>query len=140
MSTPYSEIDEMFLNDIKDDTLLLFDVDDREKKLNDLRVKAITKFKACVKDLSDRDENLKQFNQDLTDEEKLIIATAMRKFWLNDKVYDMKIMRQKLTTKDWKMTSQATHLLRLLDLKDNLERELSKMIVSYTLYAYMSQK
>lgn len=140
MSTPYSEIDEMFLNDIKDDTLLLFDVDDREKKLNDLRVKAITKFKACIKDLSDRNENLKQFNQDLTDEEKLIIATAMRKFWLNDKVYDMKLLRQKFTTKDWKMTSQATHLLRLLDLKDNLERELSKMIVSYTLYAYMSQK
>ncbi|HCW05546.1 MAG TPA: hypothetical protein DGK91_14140 [Clostridium sp.] len=136
MPTSYSEIDNMFLSDLKDDTLLSFDEDDRDVILDGLRRKAVTQFKACKKNLSDRDDEKKQFNSDLTDEEMLIIATAMRKFWLNDKIYDLKLLKQRMSTKDWKMTSQATHLLRLLDLKDKLENELSRMIVSYTLYAY----
>ena len=66
----------------------------------------------------------------------LIVATAMRKFWLNDKIYNLKLLKQRMSTKDWKMTSQAEHLLRLLDLKRETDKELSKMIVSYALYAY----
>ncbi len=134
MSTPYSEIDNMFLSDIKDDTLLEFSEEEREEILNNLRTKAITRFKACRKDLYDRDNELKQFNQDLTEEEKLIIATCMRKYWLNDKIYNLELLKQRISTKDWKMTSQAMHLLRLTTLAQELDKEISKMIVDYTIY------
>lgn len=134
--TPYSEIDNMFLSDIKDPTFLNFDESEREEILNNLRNKAITRFKSCKKDLSNRDDELKQFNDTLTDEEKLIIATIMRKYWLNDKIYDLTLLKQRMSTKDWKMTSQAEHLLRLTVLSQELEKEISKMLVDYTLYAY----
>lgn len=136
MSTPFSKIDDMFLSDISDDTFLDYTDDEREDILDSLRIKAITRFKACKQDLSDRDETAKVFNQDLSDEVCLIIATIMRKFWLNDKVYNLELLKQRMSTKDWRLTSQAEHLLRLTILNQELEKEISRMIVSYTTYAY----
>jgi len=134
MATPYSTIDDMFLSDINDDTFLTFEESIREEILNSLRKKATTRFKACRINLYDKDDTLKQFNQTLSDDEQLIIATIMRKFWLNDKINNLDLLRQKFTTKDWKLTSQANHLDKLLVLKKDLEEEISKMIVDYTLY------
>lgn len=136
MSTPFYEIDNMFLSDISDDTLLTYAEEDREEILNDLRAKAVTRFKACQKDLSDIDKDLKQFNSVLTDEEKLIIATIMKKYWLNDKVYSLELLRQRMSNKDWRLSSQAEHLLRLTVLSQELDKEISRMIVDYTLYAF----
>jgi hypothetical protein len=136
MSTPFNEVDDMFLSDISDNTFLDFTEPEREEILNNLRTKALTRFKACKADLSDKDDILKQFNQTLTDEEKLIIATCMRKFWLNDKIYNLELIKQRMSTKDWKMTSQAEHLLRLTVLNQELDKEISRMIVDYTTYAY----
>lgn len=136
MSTPFSKIDDMFLSDISDDTFLDYTEDEREDILNNLRIKAITRFKACKQDLSDKDEEARVFNQDLSDEVCLIIATIMRKFWLNDKVYNLELLKQRMSTKDWRLTSQAEHMLRLTVLNQELEKEISRMIVSYTTYAY----
>lgn len=136
MSTPYSKIDNMFISDIFDDTLLEFTEEERKEILDNLRTKAITRFKACKKNLNDRDDELQQFNITLSDEECLIIATIMRKFWLNDKIYNLELLKQRMSTKDWKLSSQAEHLLRLTVLKQDLESEISKMIVQYTNYNY----
>jgi hypothetical protein len=72
----------------------------------------------------------------LTDEEKLIIATIMRKYWLNDKIYNLKLIRQRMSTKDFKLTAQSEHLLRLLNLSQDLDKTISTMIVEYTVYSY----
>ncbi len=136
MPTPFSKIDDMFLSDISDDTLLDYTEEERENILDSLRVKAITRFKACKQDLSDRDEVNRVFNQDLSDEVCLIISTIMRKFWLNDKIYNLELLRQRMSTKDWKLTSQANHLQILTELKQELDKEISRMIIEYTVYAY----
>jgi hypothetical protein len=136
MSTPYSEVDNMFLADISDDTFLDYTDEDKEEILTILRNKAATRFKACKKNLSDKDEVLGQYNSTLTDEEKLIISTIMRKFWLNDKIYNIDLIKQRMSNKDWKLSSQAEHLLRLTVLSQELEKEISRMIVDYTVYAY----
>ena len=136
MGTPFYEIDNMFLSDISDDSFLTYAEEDRETILNALRNKAVTRFKACQKDLSDVDYDLKQFNPALTDEEKLIIATIMRKHWLNDKVYSLELLKQRMSNKDWRLSSQSEHLYRLILLSNKLESEISAMIVQYTLYAY----
>ena len=49
MPTPYSEVDNMFLGDIEDNTLLVFDPDDKDEILDGLRRKAVTQFKSCKK-------------------------------------------------------------------------------------------
>lgn len=136
MPVPYSNIYDMFLSDIKDHTLLDFDAEDREKILDDLRIKAETQFKQCKNDLLDKDNIEKQYNFDLTIEEQLIIATIMRKFWMNDKIYNLSLLKQAMSTKDWKQTSQAEHLLRLTVLMSELNKEISKMIVDYCTYNY----
>jgi len=146
MSTPYSDIYKKFLTDIKDDSLLDFTVEERMGILDGLLKKSISRFKACQTDLLDRTERIPatenapavegQFNQDLTEEEMNILATIMRKYWLNDKIYNLELLQQKMTSKDWKLTSQAEHLLRLTVLAQELDKEISRMIVDYTLYAY----
>jgi hypothetical protein len=60
----------------------------------------------------------------------------MRKYWFNDKLYSLDLIKQRMSSKDWKMTSQAEHLLRLTVLNQELEKEISRMIVEYTTYAY----
>jgi hypothetical protein len=134
--TPYSAIDTMFLSDISDNTFLDYEESERNTILDNLRIKAITRFKACKKDLTDRDEVLKQFNIDLTEEEQLILATIMRKYWLNDKIYNLDLLRQRMSNKDWKLTSQAEHLKNLMLLKNDLDKEISQKIVDYTIYSY----
>lgn len=148
MSSLYSEIYNMFLSDIKDDSLLDFTESERDDILHGLLLKAITRFKACEKDLNDRVEPVSEdesetgeaiegkFNEALTEEEKLILATIMRKYWLNDKIYNLELLQQRMTTKDFKLTSQAEHLLRLTVLAQELDKEISRMIVDYTLYTY----
>ena len=148
MSSLYSEIYNMFLSDIKDDSLLDFTESERDDILHGLLLKAITRFKACEKDLNDRIEPVSEdesetgeaiegkFNETLTDEEQLILATIMRKYWLNDKIYNLELLQQRMTTKDFKLTSQAEHLLRLTVLAQELDKEISRMIVDYTLYTY----
>jgi len=146
MSTPYSDIYKKFLTDIKDDSLLDFTVEERMEILDGLLKKSISRFKACQTDLLDRTERIPatkttpavegQFNQDLTEEETNILATIMRKYWLNDKIYNLELLQQKMTSKDWKLTSQAGHLLRLIALNQELDKEISRIIVDYSLYAY----
>jgi len=146
MSTPYSKIYNKFLTDIKDDSLLDFTVEERMGILDGLLKKSISRFKACQTDLLDRTERIPatentpavegQFNQDLTEEEMNILATIMRKYWLNDKIYNLELLQQRMTTKDFKLTSQAEHLLRLTVLAQELDKEISRMIVDYTLYTY----
>jgi len=146
MSTPYSDIYKKFLTDIKDDSLLDFTVEERMGILDGLLKKSISRFKACQTDLLDRTERIPatenapavegQFNQDLTEEEMNILATIMRKYWLNDKIYNLELLQQKMTSKDWKLTSQAGHLLRLIALNQELDKEISRIIVDYSLYAY----
>lgn len=136
MSTLYEKVYNMFLSDITDDTLLDFAEEDRENILYELLIKAITRFKACKKDLSDRDESLKQFNETLTEEEIFILATCMKKPWFSNKLYNLELIRQRMSIKDFNMSSQAEHLLRLTVLNQELDKEISRMIVSYTTYAY----
>ncbi|MDD4298889.1 MAG: hypothetical protein PHS98_04615 [Bacilli bacterium] len=136
MGTPFAEIDNMFLSDINDSTILEYTEDERTEILNNLRKKAIPRFKCCKADLTDKDEIFGEFKADLTDEEKLILATIMRKYWLNDKIYNLNLLKQRLSTKDWRMTSQAEHLLRLTVLAQELDKEISRMIVDYSVYNY----
>lgn len=136
MATPFDAVYNMFLSDITDNTFLDFEVTDREDILHDLLIKAITRFKACKKNLSDRDETEKQFNETLTEEEIFILATCMKKPWFSNKIYNLELIRQRMSVRDWNQTSQAEHLLRLTVLNQELDKEISRMIVSYTIYAY----
>jgi len=136
MSIPYSNVYDLFLDEISDSTFLQFPEIDRDLILKKLLLKSLSRFKACKTDLLDKDDSLEQFNSDPSDEEQLILSTIMRYHWLNQKVYNIELIKQRMTTKDFKLSSQSEHLLRLINLSKELDKEISRMIVDYTVYAY----
>lgn len=63
------------------------------------------------------------FNCDLTNEEINILAILMVRGWLVRQINSCEVVRMKYTGIDFKMTSQANHLSKLISLKEELEQE-----------------
>ena len=131
MSTPYAVVDNSFLNKITDDLLLTMPDEYLEKTIDSFRVSASIKFKQCKK-LHNRDDELKQFNQTLTDEEVEILANLMVLEWLKPQINSIEVLKQTMSLKDYKMYSQANHLDSLIALKKSTSIEIDSLIVSYT--------
>jgi len=104
-----SKINDYELNEIANNDPQLFD----EILLKYLQG-AIPKFHYCEKDLSQRDDNAKQFFVELTELEQEILATKMVLEWLRPMILREENIRQSLGSKDYKIFSSANHLLLLL--------------------------
>lgn len=63
------------------------------------------------------------FNTELTNEEINILAVLMLRGWLIRQINSCEIVRMKYTGTDFKMTSQANHLSKLISLKEEIEQE-----------------
>lgn len=63
------------------------------------------------------------FNVDLTSEEINILALLMKQGWVQRQVASIENVRMKYTGSDFKMTSQANHLSKLLNLLSEAQRE-----------------
>ena len=131
MSTPYYIIDNSFLNKITDDYLLTMTDEYLQELIDGFRISSSVKFKQCSK-LSDRDDNLKQYNQTLTDEEVEILANLMVLEWLRPQINSIELLKQSMSTRDYKIYSQSRHLDSLKALKQDTMAEVDKLIVSYT--------
>jgi hypothetical protein len=130
--TSYSQIYEVFLNKISDyDFLNLEESEVNSIMYNYLR-SAIVWFSSCRQDLSDRDDTLKQFNIDLTDEEIEILSTLMIPEWLKPRINTTENIKQHMSTKDFQMFSQANHLKELKDLKKDCTREAQQLMSRYS--------
>lgn len=67
------------------------------------------------------------FNVDLTDEEINIFALLMVEAWVDRQLASIEVTRMKYSGSDFKMTSQANHLSKLLSLKTEVRREAHHM-------------
>ena len=61
--------------------------------------------------------------EDTQKDVKNILAILMYNVWLQRQIASVENIRQKYTGTDFKMTSQASHLLRLTGLKQEAERQ-----------------
>lgn len=134
MATPYIEIYEMFLRDIRNKKFIdLLTPEELGDTLSDYLAEACDiHFKKCIVDLSDRDDGLEQFNAELSNEEKRILAKAMRIKWLSSNfIANEELLNSKLTTKDYNVFSPANQLTTLLNLEKEFKRELKSLITRY---------
>ena len=69
----------------------------------------------------DDDEDYGYFNSVLTPEEINILARLMYIEWLNRQILNTDVVRQKYSSKDFSLTSQASHLKTLLSAKASYE-------------------
>lgn len=131
MATPYFMVDNSFLNKITDDLLLTMTEEHLEKTIDGYRNSASVKFKQCNK-LSDKNNELRRYNSTLTDEEIEILANLMVLEWLRQRINSIELLKQSMSTKDYKMYSQANHLDVLIKLRKDTLSEVDRLIVSYT--------
>lgn len=146
-TTPFSLIYDLFLSKVTDDLYLELTELDTYRLLQDLLLSAIPKFEFPRKQLDDY--NLQdvidvgtyngvesnsedwelliygqgQFNVLLTDEEMNILATYMIVEWLGQQLASIENTRMKYSGTDFKFTSQANHMQKLVTVKKEYERE-----------------
>ena len=143
-TTPFSSIYESFLSKITDDMYMELTKEDTYKMLEDLLISAIPKFEFPRKNLFDyvlgKDVEglvlnesgyidptdhyeVGYFNAELTMEEINILATYMVVEWLGQQLASIENTRMKFSGTDFKFTSQANHMQKLLVIKKDYERE-----------------
>jgi len=132
MATPFKEVYNKVYNKISDYSFTKLTQDEVEDVLESFLLSALVKFKTCKKDLSNRDLTLKQFNEDLTDEEKEILATLICVEYLTPKLITDELLQQRLSTKDYNLYSQANQIKEIRELRDKFKSEANQMMISYS--------
>lgn len=134
METPttYDDIFDVFLSQISDSTFINIPTVDLTDLMQRYLQNAIPKFRRCKQDLTNRDDINATFNITLTDEEQLILGYLMVIEYLSPRIYSIELIKQSMSNRDFTITSQANHLKQLQELKNNKQREVSKLIVDYT--------
>ena len=141
--TPFSDIYDSFLSKITDDMYMELTKEDTYKMLQDLLISSIPKFEFPRFDIFnyelgkennnseiiiDEEEKTNTyevgfFNNLLTSEEINILATYMIVEWIGQQLASIENTRMKYSGTDFKFTSQANHMQKLLVIKKDYERE-----------------
>lgn len=123
MATPFETIIDCFLGKITDDMYMELTYEDTLKDAQLFLLDAIPYFEFPRFALYDYNVNLAEYNVDLTREEINILALLMKTAWLERQINSIENTRMKYSGSDFKMTSQANHLSKLLQLKSENVRE-----------------
>lgn len=145
--TPFSKVYDSFLSKITDDMYMELTELDTFRMLEELLVSAIYKFEFPRVDLTDYDHDelveistyqgvesndVKatayiysggQFNNQLSAEEVNILAIYMIVEWLGQQLASVENTKMKYSGSDFKFTSQANHMSKILSIKKDYERE-----------------
>lgn len=145
--TPFSLIYDSFLAKVTDDMYMELTEMETFEMLQELLINAIPKFEFPRNNLYDYEENYLldeavydgvesshqtvkafiysggNFNCKLTKEEINILSTYMVVEWVGQQLASVENARMKYSGSDFKFTSQANHMHKLLLLKKDYERE-----------------
>lgn len=121
--TPFEDIYNRFFGKITDDMYMEWTEEDTKKDLKNILIDAIPGFEFPRFPLYDFDIDAETFNCHLTSEEINIFALLMYNTWLQRQVASVEQTRMKYSGSDFKMTSQANHLAKLMELKKEAERQ-----------------
>ena len=132
MATTYDAIYNLAANKLTDPEIALLSSDDLEEMFHDYLISAISQFRKCKSDLSDRDDEIRQFNADLLDVEKEILAILVVRQWLQPQLYSALLTKQVFSDKEQKYYSQAQHISELRALDETLKLEAQKLSRDYS--------
>lgn len=130
--TQYSTLYEKCLSKIEDPTLAMLPEEDLENMLYGYLKSAIAKHRKCEHDLSDRDDELKQFNSTLSDLEIEILGILMVREWVSGQLYSVTNTLQVFSDKETKYYSQAAHITELREMDERLKLEAQQLSRDYT--------
>ena len=149
MGTMFTVVYDRFLGKITDDMYMELTPMDTIRDLQNLLIDAIPGFEFPRKNISDYTFKVVQidkeavtqedfillesdstvtverssFNVELSNEEINILAILMLNAWLQRQITSIEVTRMKYSGTDFKMTSQANHLAKLLNLLAETQRQ-----------------
>lgn len=125
--TSFEIIYNKFLGKITDDMYMEWTEEDTKADLKNILLDAIPGFEFPRFPLYNYDEDMEEFESTLTSEEINIFALLMYNTWLQRQIASIENTRMKYSGSDFKMTSQANHLAKLIELKKEAERQAHHM-------------
>ena len=120
--TEFSVVYENFLSKITDDMYMEMTVEDTEAMLQPLLLSALHYFEFPRQNIFDYDIETETFSADLTNEEVNILGTYMVVEWMSQQLASVENTRMKYSGSDFKFTSQANHMSKILTVKKDYER------------------
>lgn len=120
--TSFEDIYGIFLSKITDDMFMELSLEQTKGMLQELFISSLSHFEFPRFDLHDFNIGLEQYNIDLEIEEINIISTYMIVEWLGRQLASVENVRMKYSGSDFKFTSQANHMHKILQLKKDYER------------------
>lgn len=121
--TSFNTIIDRFLSKVTDDMYLELTEEDTIRDAKQYLLDAIPQFEFPRFALYDYNAETGVYNVDLTQEEINILAILMKMNWLDRQIASVENTRMKYSGSDFKFTSQANHLAKLLSLKTEIQRE-----------------
>lgn len=131
MGTPFTQVYNRFLGKITDDMYMELTPEDTMRDLRNLLMDAIPGFEFPRKNLMDYTieeaenvlEDTSSFKAELSSEEINILAILMMISWTQRQITSIENTRMKFSSSDFKFTSQANHLSKLLNLLAETQRQ-----------------
>ena len=120
--TTFDVIYNSFTSKITDDMYMELTAAETAAMHKELLMNALHWFEFPRVDIYDFNEDLEEYNISLSREEINIIATYMIVEWFNQQLASVENTRMKYSGSDFKFTSQANHMQKLLQLKKDYER------------------
>lgn len=129
MATPFTDIYDRAIFRFADYDFLKQDIQTREDVLEKYLISAKTDFvNVCKVDLGTYDILLRQFDEDLDDDEIEILALGISFYWISYKALDSKALKNVLNSKDYYYYSPANLLNEVQSLRETIRSEFySKM-------------
>jgi hypothetical protein len=132
MPTPFTDVYDFFLAKITDYDFIAFTESEIEDEFERYLRSAVPKFFSAGSQRLTRNYTTKEFNLDLTDLEKEIISTLMLVEYLNPKIIATENMKQFLASREYKIYSQANHLAKMIELKNQIRAEVNHLMTNYS--------
>lgn len=123
MYTTFQEVYDSFLSGITDDMFMELTKEDTEEMLEEILMAALPHFEFPRQEIFDVDLYRKRFKCILTQEEIRIIRSYMVVEWINYQLASIENVRQKYSGSDFSFTSQASHMDKLIKLRETYEDE-----------------
>jgi hypothetical protein len=119
--TTFREVYDFFLAGVTDDMFMELTREDTEAMLEEILYAALPHFEFPRFSVDETADG--RFSQVLTLEEKMIIRQYMISEWIGYQLASVENVRQKYSSSDFAFTSQATHMTKLLGMKQHYETE-----------------
>ena len=132
MATPYEKIYNRFLQKISDFNLAEVDDYSFDEMMNSWLNSAVIRVRKCQHDLSKRDDELQEFEEDLSDLEIELLALGMVDAWVSPMLNSTELTLQFIGGKEEKYYSQSQMLAELRNLKKENSLEMNRLHNYYT--------